>query len=357
MNKKLVAVAVAAGLALPMVSAHAVDVADKKLEVYGKLHMSLQSNDDALDSTNDNVELDSIDSRLGFKGAIPLDGGLTGTYKFEFGVAAADEGSEEYDVVIDDTVTVANVNDTISVANESGITRRNMYLGLKGGFGEVRLGRHDSPLKMAQGKFDQFGDTVGDLKFAGDEDGENRNDSSLTYLGKFDKLAVNVQLVPGEGDGITSGNGLSDTTSIAVSYTDGPLYVAVANDSYDSTGAVAAEDSLTRIVATYKMNDMQFGLLSQSGVESVESASAKEDWLGLSFNMKMGNNKLKFQHITVEDSDPTGALESTHTSFGIDHKLGKKGTVYAMYNTIEEKYPTAKETDKSQLSVGYILKF
>lgn len=332
MNKKIIAVA--AGLALPMVSAHAVEVAGKKLEVYGKAHLAVQSNDDALDTTNDNWQVNSIDSRLGFKGAIPLDSGLTATYKYELGVAVADEDP----------------------ANESGITRRNQYLGLKGGFGEVRLGRHDSPLKMAQGKFDQFGDTVGDLKFAGDEDGENRNDSSITYLGKFDKLAVNVQLVPGEGNGTTSGQGISDTTSIAVSYKDGPLYIAVANDSYDNTGGGGAEDSLTRIVATYKMGDMQFGLLSQSGVESAEAASAKEDWLGLSFNMKVGSkNKFKFQHITVEDSTAT-ALESTHTSIGFDHKLGKKGTVYAMYNTIEEKAATTSK-DESQLSVGYILKF
>jgi len=346
MNKKLIAVAVAAGLALPMVSAQAVEAAGKKLEVYGKLHLAVQSNDDALDTTNDNWQVNSIDSRLGFKGAIPLDGGLTGTYKFELGVAAADEGTSTYDTVGGDEVTVKE---------KSGITRRNMYLGLKGGFGEVRLGRHDSPLKMAQGKFDQFGDTVGDLKFAGDEDGENRNDSSITYLGKFDKFAVNIQLVPGEGNGTTSGQGISDTTSIAVSYKDGPLYVAVANDSYDSTGG-AAEDSLTRIVATYKMGDMQFGLLSQSGVEAPDTAAAKEDWLGFSFGMKMGkNNKLKFQHITVEDSAAT-ALESTHTSIGFDHKLGKKGTVYAMYNTIEEKAATTSK-DESQLSVGYILKF
>lgn len=333
MSKKLIAVAVATGLALPMVSAHSVEVAGKKLEIYGKAHLAVQSNDDALDTTNDNVQVNSIDSRLGFKGAIPLDDGLTATYKYELGVAVADKPA----------------------GNDSGITRRNQYLGLKGGFGEVRLGRHDSPLKMAQGKFDQFGDTVGDLKFAGDEDGENRNDSSITYLGKFDKLAVNVQLVPGEGDNVSAGQGISDKTSIAVSYKDGPLYVAVANDSYDSTGG-AAEDSLTRIVATYKMGDMQFGLLSQSGVEAPDTAAAKEDWLGLSFSMKMGSkNKLKFQHITVEDSAAT-ALETTHTSFGFDHKLGKKGTVYAMYNTIEEKN-AAVTKDESQLSAGYILKF
>lgn len=330
MNKKLIAVAVAAGLALPMVSAHAVDVADKKLEVYGKLHLSL-SNNDQLGTADDNWLLESNASRLGFKGAIPLDGGLKGTYKFETEIAVGDDTTD--------------------------FGTRNTYLGLKGGFGEVRLGRHDSPLKMAQGKFDQFGDTVGDLKYAGDQDGENRNDSSITYVGKFDNLGVNVQFIPGEGNGTAGGQGLADTTSVAVSYKAGPLYLAVANDSYDDTGAAAgSETGMTRFVATYKMNDMQFGLLSQSGVEGIDTSAAKEDWLGLSFNMKVGSkNKLKFQHITVEDSAAV-KTESTHTSIGFDHKLGKKSTVYAMYNTLEKK-AAATTTDNTTLSVGYILKF
>ena len=328
MNKKIVAAAVAAGLALPMASAQAAEVVDKKLEVYGKLHLSLDSIDGATPA-DDKYELNSNASRLGFKGAIPLDAGLTGTYKFETEVAVED-GTTEF-------------------------ATRNTYLGLKGGFGEVRLGRHDSPLKMAQGKFDQFGDTAGDLKNAGSHDGENRNTNSITYLGKFDNLGVNVQLIPGEGDGTTGGQGISDTTSIGVSYKAGPLYVAVANDSYDDTGAAAGtESSLTRVVATYKMGNMQLGVLSQSGVEKVAASTEEEDWLGVSFNIKVGaKNKIKVQHITVEDNEVV-KTKAEQTTIGFDHKVGKKGTVYAMFNTYDE---TGTANDEDQLSVGYILKF
>ncbi len=329
MNKKLIAVVVAAGLTLPMVSANAVDVADKKLEVYGKLHLNFGSYDKTVAGGNDNWLLSSNASRLGFKGQIKLDDGLIGTYKIETEVAVED--------------------------GDTAFATRNTYVGLKGGFGEVRLGRHDSPLKMAQGKFDQFGDTEGDLKYAGAQDGENRNKNSITYLGKFGNIGFNAQIIPGEGDGVTAGDGPADTISVAVTYKDGPLYVALAQDSYDSTGG-AAEDSLTRLVATYKMSDMQFGILYQTGVEAPDVASAKEDWLGLSFNMKMGkNNKFKVQYITVEDS-AVPALESMQLSVGFDHKLGKKGTVYAMYNSLKEE-DTAVQTDNSSVSVGYILKF
>ena len=349
MNKKLIAVAVAAGLVLPMTAANAVDVADKKLEVYGKLHLNFGTYDD-LSNTNDNWRLGSNASRLGFKGQQKLDDGLTGTYKFEFEVAAVEKGSSNYDITDSNGDTA-----TVSVANESGLKRRNMYVGLKGGFGEVRFGRHDSPLKMSQGKFDQFGDTDGDLKNAGDQDGDNRNDNTLTYLGTFDKIAFNAQIIPGEGDGTTGGQGPADSISVAVSYKDGPLYLALAQDSFDNE-AGADEDALTRLVATYIMSNMQFGLLYQAGVEKPATSANKEQWLGLSFNMKMGkNNKFKAQYITVED-DATTSLESKQLSIGVDHKLGKKGTVYAMYNNItEDNAVTTKDT--SSVSVGYILKF
>lgn len=332
MNKKIIAVAVAAGLALPLVSAQAVEVAEKKLEVYGKLHVSL-SNNDEIGTLTDGFILESNASRLGFKGAIPLDAGLTGTYKYE----------TEVDV-------------------DSGATNfatRNTYLGLKGSFGEVRLGQHDSPLKMAQGKFDQFGDTTGDLKNAGDQDGENRNLNSITYVGKFGDMGVNLQLTPSEGNGTAGGGGqgVADSTSVSVTYKAGPVYVGVATDSYDKKlVAGSTENTLTRLVATYKLSSMQFGVLAQSGVEKAATKADKEDWLGLSFNVKVGeNNKIKAQYITVKDKAAT-PLKGTQMSIGFDHKLGKKGTVYAMYNTITEKN-AATTKDNTNISVGYVLKF
>ena len=327
MNKKLIAVAVAAGLALPMVSAHAVDVADKKLEVYGKLHVNFGSYDK--DGTaKDNWLLRSNASRLGFKGKQKLDDSYTATYKFEWQVDATEDKA-------------------------TGLEGRNMYAGLKGAFGELRIGRHDSPLKMTQGKFDQFGDTDGDLKNAGEQDGEHRNNNTLTYLGKFSDIGVNVQIIPGEGDGTTAGDGPADSISAGVTYKAGPMYFGLGHDAYDNKGG-SAKDSLTRLVATYKVSGMQIGALYQTGVEKPSASTAKEDWLGLSFNMKMGkNNKLKAQYITVKDS-AASVNKSTLMAVGFDHKLGKKGTVYAMYSNLDA---LAKADDSSSVSVGYIVKF
>ena len=326
MNKKIIATAVTAALVLPMAVSNAADSETETVKVYGKLHMNLGKYD-AVGTVNDNWRLNSFASRLGFKGQQKLDAGLSGTYQFE-----------------------------TEVGMDSGVTSfatRNTYLGLKGRFGEVRLGQHDSPLKMAQGKFDQFGDTDGDLKNAGDQDGENRNINSITYLGEFGDIGVNVQLSPAEGNGTTSGQGFSDDSSIAVNYKSGPLYVALAMDSHDKKAG--AENAMTRLIATYKVNAMQFGLLSQSGVETATTSANKENWLGLSFNMKLGKtNKIKAQYITVKDNAVT-KTEGTQTTIGFDHKIGKKGTVYVMYNALKETGGTT--TDTKSVSAGYVLKF
>ena len=233
-----------------------------------------------------------------------------------------------------------------------------MYAGLKGGWGELRFGRHDTPLKMSQGKFDQFGDRpFADLKYAGSQDGENRLDNVLAYLGKTDNIKYAIALIPGEGNGTTGGDGPADTISASIAYDSGPLYVALAQDSYDDTGAAAGtSNSLTRLIGTYKMGNMQFGLMYQTGVEGVAPEADEEDWLGVSFSTKFGSkNKFKAQYIQTEDN-AASVTDGTLMAVAVDHKFGKKATGYVMYSNNE--FEQAGSTDEdSFLGAGMILKF
>lgn len=348
MKKKLSSLLVAGTMAsvLPMSMALA------ETTPYAKVHINYGQHETTSGGTTsvDNWQLSSFDSRFGVKGSQDLEGGLQAIYQLEFGVNPDGDNEEEIDVSDAQDGSV-EIDDN----GRAGFSRRNMYLGLKGGFGEVRLGRHDTPLKMVQGKFDQFGDTLGDLKNAGDEDGENRFDNVLAYLGKSGDIGFAIALIPSEGDGTNAGDGPADSFSASVSYSSGPLYVGVAMDSYDDTGG-QDETDLTRLVATYKMNNMQLGLLWQSGVEAPDSSAAKEDWIGLSFNTKFGGkNVFKAQYIMVEDS-AADALESTLMAIGVDHKLDKKHKVYVMYSSLEEENNTT-DFEQTSLSVGMISSF
>ena len=330
MKKNLIALAVAGALIAPMTS-------QAETKVYGKIHLNYGSFESKTGGVvnEDNWQLNSFASRFGVKGSHDLDGGLKAVYKLEW----------EVDPLDDDTKAIV-------------INNRNQYLGLKGGFGEARVGTHDTPLKMAQGKFDQFNDTRADLKHAGSMDGENRLSSMLLYLGKTGNVGYNLALIPGEGDGTTGGDGPADTYSASVTYKTGPFDVGLAVDSYDDTGAaVDSSNSLTRLVGTYKIKGMQFGLLVQNGVEKVAASTAEEDWIGLSFGAKLGSsNKIKAQYIMVENNAAT-TKESTLMAVGFDHKFAKNTTGYVMYSSIEDETSGTTGDEFNSLSVGMIVKF
>lgn len=325
MKKKLITLAVTGALMTPM-------LAQAAPTVYGKLHLSYGSVEQESGgvTTTDNWQLRSHASRVGVKGGYDMGNGLEAIYKFEWQV--------DYEQGAD-----------------AGFDRRNMYAGLKGSWGEVRFGRHDTPLKMAQGKFDLFGDTDGDLKNAGDQDGENRLDNVLAYLGKSGNIKYAIALVPGEGDGTTNGDGPADTISASIAYEDGPLYVALAQDSYDDA-AGQDENSLTRLIGTYKMGTMKLGLMYQTGVESATTTGQEEDWLGVSFSNTFGKNTFKAQYIMVEDNEAS-AREGTLMAVGMDHKFDKKTTGYIMYSNLEEELGGTTDVENNFLGAGLVLKF
>lgn len=325
MKKNIVALAVASAVAFPFSA-----MAEPKL--YGKIHLNFGLHDETAGAATvaDNWQVESYASRVGIKGDHDLGDGMKVTYKLEYEIDPDSGGS-----------VWAN---------------RNQYLGLKAGFGEVRFGRHDTPLKMVQSKFDQFGDTEADLKHAGDEDGENRWGNTIIYLGKSGDFGYNVAIAPGEGDGTTGGDGIVDNISGSFSWKNGPFYVGAGMDIHDDT-AGQESNTMMRLIGLYKMDKMQFGLMYQSGVEAAKATADEEDWIGLSFNMKLGgNNKIKAQYIMAEDNGAT-ATENTLLAVGFDHKFSKAVTGYAMFSDRAKDQGSASLEEETTISVGMITKF
>jgi predicted porin len=127
MQKKLLTIAVAAALAAPAAMAD--------VTVYGQMHYSYDYVSALEDEGATGV---SRESRIGFKGAEDLGGGLKGVWQIEMKV-----GDEAPDY-----------------AGETQF--RNTFVGLAGGFGTVLAGRHDTPYKISTGKLDPFADRAAD---------------------------------------------------------------------------------------------------------------------------------------------------------------------------------------------------
>lgn len=305
MNKKLLAIAVGAAVAFP-----AVALADGPT-VYGKMNLTLEQYDDGVASQ---FQLDSNDSRLGVKGGYDLDvGGLSAIYQAEFGINV-DDGAGPF-------------------------SQRNIYAGLKGGFGTMMAGKFDTPLKKAQGKIDQFGDLDGDIKQI--LAGENRVNDIIQYSSPklADMVTVNVALIPGEGavvDGEAQ-EGIADSTSISVVFESGNFYGAIARDS-DIVDGLEADDQglsqtadITRLVAAMKMDAFEVGALYQIASES--EGDGEDTTMLVSGAFSIDRTKLKAQYGMTE-GDVSGE-ELTLMSIGADYKLAKASKVFAYYTTVE----------------------
>ncbi|MDH5178289.1 MAG: porin [Gammaproteobacteria bacterium] len=334
MRKQMIATGLLAGMLTPLMSM----AADP--EVYGRLHLSYGQVQEEVAGTKitNNWQMRSHSSRLGVKGSRSFNKDLSGIYNIEFGV---NPDSDDY-----------GTGD-----NTAGLSRRDQYVGLKGGFGELRLGRQETPLKLIQEDFDQFNDTDGDFARAGDQTGEDRMDSMVTYLGGSGKIDYSIAFAPGEDPG-TGGNadtGPADNIMFSLKYKAGPLYLGIAQSMYEN-GAGAESDSQMRLVAIYQMKEMQVGFLYQNGVATATNANNEETWMGFSMGMKTGSTgKFKVQYVMVEDNAPT-VTENTLLAIGYEHKYDKQTTGYAMYSSRDSDTGGTSSTN-TFLGVGMEFRF
>lgn len=314
--KSCIAMTVCSLFAMPTFAAdNATSKAQEKKEIidfYGKLNISLQSSDEGDGSFN---ELKSNASRVGVKGKYKLDHGLTAIYKLEWQV---------------------NVNDS----DKDSLTARNQWVGIRGGFGELTVGRSDTTLKVSQGKFDLFNDYEGDLKHL--FIGENRVTDSLTYKSP---VYSNFQLLTSYI--ISDDTDKSDPYSIGVLFGDLSLkktdfFLSVAHDenmpksfSPIDSSLDKREESLanTRLTGMYKLGDLRLGAMFVN-TEVVNSGNSETGYAA-NVSYTIGKVLAKVQYQEFDGADAI--------SIGADYKLGKKTKVYAWYTDRAENVVTASD--------------
>ena len=357
MNKKLLAIAVGAALVATATVATAGEPT-----FYGKLHMSIDSMDNGADAPNDQdgIFVSSNSSRLGLKGAVDLDGGMKVVYKYEM--------STDYS------------------SNGAVLGNRNAYLGLKGGFGQIIAGRHDMPFKTIGRKADLFGDTIGDHRaitrlgksninlgggVVSGDDWADRRDNVVMYSNTFG--AVSVAIALGQEENTDKGG----DTGIGINYKQGPLAVSFAHETHGKgnlkgfgTAADVTKDSEgMMLTGSYKMGSAAViaGVGQISSLDGVDGDDG--DIMTLAAKMKSGMNTFKVQYTSTEFD---GGDAATVTALGVDHKLGKKTTAYAVYAAVANDagmpfgfagtghsgtVSNGVGEDNSGLSVGLIHKF
>ena len=290
MKKTIIAAAVAAAVAAPAAFAD--------VSVSGLVHMAVTNTDTTTSMSNatgaaDNSGVSDNVSRLVFKGSEDLGNGMSAGFKMEdrinmnTGDAATDDGREN-------------------------------YVFLKGGFGNVQLGRIYGPAKVAYSMTERAGDTAIDISTLSASE-EKTEDNTVQYTSpSFNGLTLKAALSGGN----SANTDIGDTTDVSLTYSNGPLTVAVASyssdaDSTEDQDVFAIKYTMGDITVAYSQMDTD-ETSTTAGDEEKESKAA-------SVAYAMGNNTLIAQYGEVKHAD--GA---TGDGWGaaLVHSMSKNTSVY-----------------------------
>ena len=319
MSTLSVSIIAAAALSIPFAvlgtAAHASDA----LSFYGHAHVSANLVDDSEDT---NLGLSSNSSRLGLKGKMALDQGYTVFYQAEWHVG---------------------------LSGEKDWGQRNRFLGMKGEFGQLRLGRIDTPVKKLGRSVDLFWSSqLGENRSLTAKSGfDSRYNNGIVYskkMGDYIKLTGAYYADAKDDDRIDNNDGSVFSSSVTYSnetFMLGAGYELVNGD--EGTAAAEAEAaaetppgiatpvedaSALRLVGSMKTGAHRFvGFYEVSS--DVGGTDGKDgSVIGAGWAMTSGKHTYKAQAYMMEEYDNADDTGGTLIALGMDCQHTKQVTSY-----------------------------
>jgi predicted porin len=332
-TKQATAIAILTAIATP-------SMATEGPTLFGKAHLSFgsTSEDKVATAETSSTAVTSHASRVGIKGSIDTDSSVKVVYRFVWEIDMDDNAKSSSDQ----------------------IKSREQFVGLKDSWGELRIGRDDSPYKKAGKKnVEHLSDTWADYNNIINKDLDLRNDDSIGFWSKVGPGKLGIQYGAGADNAGSGQENEKDVLSFAYDTKMGAIGFAVA---YQDVGeaTLGAKDGAegTKIVIGYKAGDTQFGIISESVDQDTGSAKADEDNILVSVKHKVGKGAIKLSYGT---KDVEGvADDATMTALAYDYKLSKKVSVYGLWADGSDdglKAASKLEGDGSALVAGIIAKF
>ena len=320
MNKKLIAVGIAAVLAAPF-------AAQAGVEVYGEARASVDfvnNNDPVTTNKDSKMSLSSNTSYLGFRGDEDLGNGLTAMWQYETGVQV-DTG----------TFNTANVDSQT-------------FVGLGGGFGTVLAGKLNTPYTSSTQSLDIFANTIADYNAVMGFGHDLLTNNTIAYVtpdmnGFHAAVGYVASSIPsGDNLPLSSVQNDQDAYSVSGNYMNGPLSVVAAYESLNKlgsgAGASGAKDATAmKIGGSYTIMDATtIGLI----YENTDVGGTVKDRNAYYLNVahKMGDTTLKLAYGNIDkcggttaNCDKTGASQ---LAVGVSQALSKNTDVYALYTSL-----------------------
>ena len=309
-------------------SAHA----QAKVTVSGVGHVSVDFMDATSATAADNGNRTSVStnvSRINFKAAADLGGGLKGIAQYELAVAADGEGggisSTVSNTVSPSTTTVTS---TVSTTNNTLFgAAMNSFVGLEGGFGTILAGIHDTPLKTLGRQVEFFNEAIGDARNLTEQD--LRPNNAVVYLSpSFSGVSARAAYYTDE-----DANASKDGYSASVMYNKGPILAGGAYESWKNPAAYYK--TLYRLAAQYKAGPVRVGGQYQQGNDRANASVVDRSVWGLGASYALGKAVLKGQYYSAGDKVGTASSGATMYALGAEYRLGAQTTVYVAYATTD----------------------
>lgn len=291
-------------------------------EFYGRAHLSFDKLDDG--NKYDRLNLSSNSSRLGFRGDKSF-GDLKGIWQIES------------EVLFNKTSDSASTQD-----DKNRLATRDTFAGIEGSFGQVKVGKFDTPMKVARTSADLFGDQLGDMRNitrAGAKFDERPNNIIQYQSPVMSGMRVALAYSPHEAaTAVTSSGGVETKnamTSMSLSYNLDDLSAAVAQESYQKDAKDGDRDA-TRLALSYKvMPDLKLVGFYQNA-KYITSASVDEGSKVKGFGAEyqiIPNHTVLRAHVMDRAANKTNA-DSKLTAIGVDRIISKELRFYANYAVV-----------------------
>ncbi|MDA8093504.1 MAG: porin [Betaproteobacteria bacterium] len=328
MNKKLLAVAVASAIALP-VAAHA-DTSN--VTISGYLNMSVSSlKGKSAPTATDNSSMTNVSSNASnivLAGKEDLGNGYAAIWQVQTFISFGGTGN----------------TDTV---NTDGLSNGTSYVGMATPFGALVAGKSDTPMKTLSRKVDLFNNELGDSRGALDSysNWDLRTNNAVAYISpNFGGLTVTAAYVtnctscgvPVGTDGFTAANSVNDLSAYSLNalYSNGPIFAGVAYENHNfkgaSVGATSNPDAW-RLAGGYDFGMFKVVALWQRQSNIGGGTKSANTWgLGGSFNATP-DNVLKAQYYRANDESGVSNSGGAVWALGYDHLMSKRTTLYVNY--------------------------
>ncbi|MCC5811716.1 MAG: porin [Ectothiorhodospiraceae bacterium] len=278
-----------------------------EVRVYGQAHLAASHLDDGDDYSAFN--LSSNASRIGFRVTHDFSDALRGMIQIE--------GQIDLD---------SN--------NNTSLTSRDSFGALMGDWGMLRVGHFDTPVKVVSRRVDLFGNQLGDSRnvvrnnYDGLQGFDERFRNSLAYrTPSFNGLTVDLHYsVETQNNNNAADDNDNSALSAAVSYLQGPVYVALGHERWSFENSDLERD-ITRLSAYYDVAAFRFTALAQTASDPDDNA------YGLGVRYRLTPQvflKAQYYMLDADDSD----FDADMVAVGIDYRYVNNLTFYLNYAQI-----------------------